>query len=684
MTDFCKYVDVFQGCAKIDLPRPEGVAAAWNFIKGLTGNTCPAATLPFGKMSCGCFSGGYPTGYGSQELNAGEPVKKFTDKLMTLGIAHLHQHGTGAIGTYYNYALTTPFFGGLENIRIPKTIADENARPGYYSLATEEDNISFEVTVSEKCAVHGYHFGKDGGRIAVDFANNGLYQHPDLRGKTENGKITIIGKNEVAAEVELQGLKMYFHVICEDSSSISLYRDHEFIAGKTYSFEVSDGQTGCVLEIDSQDACVKVAISTRNAEMAEKLAHDETRSLSEIADAAYKTWNKYLLAIEISADERTKRIFYSNLYHSLTKPSDWSGESHIFDENDFVVDFSTLWDIYKTQMPLVFSLYSEMASKTINAYTNVCDKLGIFPNTLLVNADYGIESNQARALGYYLICDAYYRGTQNVDWDRALDCAVRDMKRPSYSEFREKGYCRRATHILDMSQGAANIGAVANELGRKDVSDFFSQFADYWENAFDRETGLLTTESEYYEGNLWNYSFRLMIDMEARISLCGSRERFIEYLDKFFGFTDVEDVSARFEGFNNETDMEAPYAYVYAGRQDRLCDVINGANKYMFVDGRGGIPGNNDSGGLSACYIWNTIGIFPVSGQNLMLIGCPQLPKAVMHLASGCDFTVVRLGEGDYVDYAVLNGRKLDDFSFTVHEMMEGGVLEVTMKKTAN
>lgn len=683
MTDFAKYVNVFHGCAEIDLPKPEGVAATWYFIKGLSGNTSPAASLPFGKMSCGCYSGGYPTGYGRQEVNTDTYVKKLTDKLMTLGVSHMHQHGTGAIVSYYNYAVTAPFFGGLENIKVPRTIESEDARPGYYGLTTVEDNISFEVTVSEKCAVHQYHFGKEGGRIAIDFANNGLYENPYLRRPAYNGKITLISKNEAAAEVELEGVRVYFHVVCENSSAVSLYNGTDMIEGNTYSFDVSNGQIiGCVFEADAEDVRVKVSLTGKNAETAREFVYAETRELDVIAGEAYAKWNEYLSAIEIEADERTKGIFYSNLYHSLTKPADWAGESHIYDEEDYMIDFATLWDIYKTQLPLVFSLYPDITKKIVNTYTNVCSKVGIFPNSLLLYTDYAFTSEQSSMLGEYLICDAYYRGAKGIDWMHTLDCVKHDMSRESYRDFIEKGCCDKSTHTIDMAEAAGNTADVARELGREDIAEYLDQFKNNWLNAYDKETGLLIKESPYYEGTLWNYSFRPMRDMEARIALCGSSEKFVEYLDKVFGFTDPDDRSARFEGFNNESDMEAPYAYVYAGRQDRLCDIINGASKYMFVEGRGGIPGNNDSGGLSSCYIWNTIGVFPVSGQDLMLVGCPQLPKAVMHLANGKDFTVIRKGQGDYVDTAVLNGKVLHDFRFTVREMMNGGVLEITMKES--
>lgn len=201
--------------------------------------------------------------------------------------------------------------------------------------------------------------------------------------------------------------------------------------------------------------------------------------------------------------------------------------------------------------------------------------------------------------------------------------------------------------------------------------------AKNWRAAFD-DDGLLKDGYEYYEGNRWNYSFRPLREMKERIAICGE-EKFLALLDRFFGFTDPEDVSARFEGFNNETDMEAPYAYAYTSRHDRLCEIIDKGHRCMFTTGEGGIPGNNDSGGLSAQYIWNALGIFPVSGQDLMLIGSPCFEEAALHLPGGKDFTIRRKGKGIYLREARLDGELLTEFRFTVRRMMQGGTLELTM-----
>ena len=39
--------------------------------------------------------------------------------------------------------------------------------------------------------------------------------------------------------------------------------------------------------------------------------------------------------------------------------------------------------------------------------------------------------------------------------------------------------------------------------------------------------------------------------------------------------------------------------------------------------GRGGLPGNDDSGGLSSWYVWASLGLFPVAGQSLFLVNAP-------------------------------------------------------------
>ena len=64
-----------------------------------------------------------------------------------------------------------------------------------------------------------------------------------------------------------------------------------------------------------------------------------------------------------------------------------------------------------------------------------------------------------------------------------------------------------------------------------------------------------------------------------------------------------------------------------------------------------------------------------------MIIGTPRLKKARMHLANGKIFEIEKEGGGIYVREAILNGRKLDRFSFAASEMMKGGTLRLVMSR---
>ena len=128
------------------------------------------------------------------------------------------------------------------------------------------------------------------------------------------------------------------------------------------------------------------------------------------------------------------------------------------------------------------------------------------------------------------------------------------------------------------------------------IAEKFSKVAERWIDAFDKSTGLLKEGNVYYEGDKWNYSFRLQSDMKRRMALCGSNENFVNLADSFFGYgkepieqsnrpNDEEYIKSlslnRFDGANNEHDIEAPYIYLYADRHDRTCQVLNMIMTYI-------------------------------------------------------------------------------------------------------
>src|SRR3712207_9597296 len=73
----------------------------------------------------------------------------------------------------------------------------------------------------------------------------------------------------------------------------------------------------------------------------------------------------------------------------------------------------------------------------------------------------------------------------------------------------------------------------------------------------------------------------------------------------------------------------------YAGRPDRTADVVHAVVQNQFGTGRGGLPGNDDSGGLSSWYVWASLGLFPVVGQNLFLLNAPSWRSSRTRVARG-------------------------------------------------
>ncbi len=672
------YVNVFQGNGEIDLPKPEGIAATWRFLKAQCGNTSPYAAYPFGKMTCGPYTGGYPTGYGNHRRNACGGVKKFDAYLK--GFSHLQQSGTGDIKVFYNYALVSPKVDGLGEMN--ETITEEYAKPGMYSCMLGKSGIKATVAVDEERAYHKYIFKKEG-IIQIDFSAAGLSPETDAETELPGlGSYCEIKDGYLLAKVIFRNIPLYFAAACDNAEELYLWSDYKRIDDVKFEIKASNTKFGGVFSVGNT-AEVRVAVSKNSFEDAITELTAKNKGIDDIIGETAEAWEKYLSRVQIkTSEDKIKEIFYSNLYHSMIKPCNWDGE---------YTDFATMWDLYKTQLPLVFTLYKENSKDIIETLISSIEKVGHSLININIAEDNDIPM-QARMLMEYSFADGFFRGIEQ-DRERMLKAAKTDLMYNKDDIDNKK--IERYTHILDVADACGSMSEIAKMIGNDKLAEIFGEYKDIWKDAYDAETGLLSEKSPYYEGDKWNYSFRLLRDMEERIKISGGKDNMLKQLDYFFGYTRkaVEQLSEpngnaflegvhSFEGFNNEPDMETPYSYTFLERHDKVCEVVRAGMRYMFTDGRGGLPGNNDSGGLSSCYIWNAIGLFPVTGQNLMLIGSPIVEEAELKLSNGNRFKVIAYNnsaENIYVNRAVLNGAELDDYMLTVTEMMQGGTLELYM-----
>ena len=693
-SDYCKYVDVFYGNGETDRFFDEGLASKWFYIKALCGNTIPHATLPFGKMSVGAYSGGYPTGYGTHYPNSCGGIQKLAIQPVAKGFSHLHQSGTGAMRYYYNYAIVTPFYGeDLSVLSENQPLENEEARPGYYK--TMLNNTLCELTVDGGVALHRYTFLKKGGRLAVDFSNNGLDKSFGSArfSEVKNLRGELISNNVAIFSGEYSGVKLYFcvKIECQGSKVRTFVQNEKADVKNTLA---STTPIGVIFDFESNIVVMKVGYSTISNERAMQEVEAITDSFDAIVDKSYEIWNEHLSAFEIQTPNvKLKEKFYSCLYHSIVKPCDMTGETVLGVSDDTVVDFASFWDQYKTALPLIYMSYPTIGEKIVKAILNISRTLGKIPCSFGLSDVFPCEE-QAKMLGIYTILDAYHFGMQSITLADIEECMERELNREDYNSFLDNGYFMHYTHILDVTDACLDVAELTTNVALKAK---LIQLSKHWSNAYS-EDGLMSENSEYYEGDRYTYSFRIQANMEERVRLAGGKKHFCAMLDDFFGFGKesvkqlthigaLKEISKchyhRFEGFNNECDMETPYAYIYADRHDRLCEIIRECTTRSFGSGKSALPGNNDSGGLSSMFVWNVLGLFPVSGSGKFLLGAPQIDRAKIKLSSGKTLiirTIREHSEQIYVSKVEWNGKPIDNYQIQVELLMYGGELTFYMQ----
>lgn len=718
-------VDPFIGTAPADLPAPDGLASTWWWPKPPIGNTHPGATHPFGMVSACAFSGAYPTGYGVHDRSTeGVPAPLF-DRLAASGFTHFQQSGTGAIRKYYNYLRFTPMMTPLDDLGTSWPITDEVAEPGYYA-ATLGNGVRCEITVGPKSAVHRYTFPEHhDARLVLDASHGGLAID---RGATVplRASLESVSPGTAVGDVVMEGVPICFHIECDTPEwRQMLWYDRRLMAGGTtlrfdsirpttlrpfgliWAGPVSGGETielriGFSLRSTQQarqNLQRDVAVSSLADDAMVSLAAPTQRAFDRRRVSTRSTWTEHLDAIRVeSATPERQQVFATALYHSLIKPCFAPDESPFWPTNGpFVFDLCTMWDIYRTQLPLITALFPDRAIELVNGLLHVAEEEGNLPIGYRMAKGTDRFFRQGSALAHTFLADVCALGLMGVDWDWALCHMDADLRRQYGEEFVEHGVAHPITHTLDLAFGYHCTALVARHIGDDTLAEQFAELATRWVNAYDPVTGLVH-DSGFYEGGKWNYSFRLGHDMATRIELAGGDDAYIGLLDRFFGFgadpvkqlgqsPTAEQIAAgyaldRFEGLNNEPDMEAPWSYHWVGRPDRTADIVHAIVMNQFGVGSGGLAGNDDSGGLSSWYVWASIGLFPVAGQQIVLLNAPSFSRVRMRLgprALTIDTTgfiePTPDGLAQYVQSVTIDGRPHDESWLTMTELLESTLI---------
>ena len=222
-----------------------------------------------------------------------------------------------------------------------------------------------------------------------------------------------------------------------------------------------EGKFGAVFTFDGVGETV-LSISFLSEQHAlSLLERDGEKSFDEVRKEGYEIWNRMLSRIDVEGSDEERKLFYSNLYFSLVKPADVSGEKLYGFDGDAVTDLATLWDMYKTEFPLLFTCYPEIGNKVIQTMISFYDKNGFLPNSYLISPTQSLEAGQAMFLTSYVFADAALRGIGDVkEMYRVLRA---EYLSGAFDTFRKNGREKRTTHTMDIYEGLICLAILAEK-----------------------------------------------------------------------------------------------------------------------------------------------------------------------------------------------------------------------------
>ncbi len=658
------------------------------------GSAFPGPQVPFGFARPGpdtTLPGGLALGYAHCS-------GYHDDDREVQGFSLTRMHGTGIVD--YGAVRLMPTLGfqpamtEVAGYRRPFDKDSEAAEPGYYRV-TLEDGIEAELTATARVGLLRFTFpeGQAEPTLLLDLAH-GL---PDVEVKGGRVEIdaqagTIRGWHHVSGGYSKRfgGVKIYFAArLSRPIAAFATWAD-----GALMKDAVQEGPAvGAYLTFEPGAPVVAaVGLSFVDADHAAMNLDAEAQALDfEAARAAASAaWEQQLGRVEVRGERPAEfTLFYTALYHALMMPtlaSDVDGSYRGLDDavhhsdRPYYTDFS-LWDTFRTQVPLMTLLYPELQVDMLASLTRMAEDGGYMPRWPLGTGYTGGMVGESATVAF---ADAAVKGIDAAAI--GLDAAYEAMRatatapvppgapypgRSGVEWYMEKGWVpleaggSSASWTLESAYDDFALAAIAARLGRDSDASMFAARAGNWENLWDPAQQLLVGRAQdgafapdvdplswqdfYAEGNALQYAWYVPHDLEGLAAVMGGREAALARLDGFFRDSEQEKVGLMPQEqywHGNEPDIHA--AFIFSALDDHAGSArwSRWIVRNRYDPTPHGLPGNDDAGTMSAWLVFASLGVFPIAGTDVYLLGSPLFSEAVLHLPAG-DLRIVAPVTGD-------------------------------------
>ena len=509
-----------------------------------------------------------------------------------------------------------------------------------------------------------------------------------------------------------------------DNGRYKLYTEYgRELAGDDigYWFTFDDLQAGEQIEVRMGISYVSAENARRNLEAEQA----DGESFDALREAALGRWNADLGRIRVEGGtEAQRRVFYTALYHTLIHPnllSDVNGEYPLMErsgevgvtEGERYTVFS-LWDTYRNVHQLLTLVYPERQVEMVRSMIDIYREWGWMPRWELYGREtFTMEGDPAIPV----ITDTWMKGLRDFDIETAYEAfrksattpGAQNLLRPDIDPYIERGYIPlgfyaqdlagdvSVSHALEYYVADAALARLADSLGHREDARLFRERSLGYRHYYDREYGTLrpilpdgsfltpfdpkagenfSAAPGFHEGSSWNYTFYVPHDVEGLVRLMGGRKRFVEKLQMVFD-----------EGlYDPANEPDIAYAYLFSrfpGEAWRTQRETRRLLERYFTVEPDGIPGNDDTGTMSAWAVFTMLGFYPdCPGEAAYTLTAPTFDRAEIDTPQGT-LTIEKHGEG-YIRRMTLGGRPLSKYRLTHDELLRGGTLTFELNNETN
>ena len=710
------------------------------------GTTNPGAVTPNGMMSVVPFNVmGSDLNVFDKDSRWWSAPYEYNNKFFT-GYAHVALSGVGCPEAASLLVMPTAGELDVNYFTYGTEYTDEVASPGYYSNMLTKYGIKTEVTATTRSACERYTFPAGKGNIILNLGQGLTNESGAMVRRVSSTEIEGFKLMGTFCYTTQAVFPIYFAMrVSKAPTSEGAWKFQPLLTGveaewtpddgtyklyENYYKEIAGDNIGyrfCYDDLaEGEQITVQMGVSFVSVENAWENLEAEQKGLDfdGILAQATERWNSDLGRIRVEGGTKEQQtIFYTALYHALIHPStvsDVNGEypkmesAGIGKSDHTRYTIFSLWDTYRNLHQLLTLVYPERQTDMLRTLVGMYEDWGWLPRWELFGREtYTMEGDPAAIV----IADSWIKGLRDFDIEKAYEAMIKSATtegaknpiRRDIDPYIKDGYIplwyfsndlsgdNSVSHALEYCSADYAIAQLADSLGDKARAKEFVKRSQSYRRYFCKEHGTLrplTKEGKFlgdfdpatgknfenvpgfHEASAWCYTFAVPHDLAGLTKLMGGKKGFINSLQGVFD-NDYYDPA-------NEPDIV--YAYLFSrfkGEEWRTQKEVKRILDNHYKNAPDGIPGNDDTGTMSAWAVFSMMGFYPdCPGEPYYTLTTPVFDKVSITTPQG-EITIECErpdNECHYIESISLNGKK-SGYRLTHKQLLDNANITMKLKK---